>query len=60
MSTHVLHFTLNGDPRQVSVPADRLLLELLRDDLGATGTKEGCSIGVCGICTVLLDDEVVS
>lgn len=60
MSTHVLRFTLNGESRQVVVPADRILLDLLRDDLGATGTKEGCSIGVCGICSVLLDDEVVS
>ena len=36
------------------VPAERLLLDLLREDLGRTGTKDGCSVGVCGLCTVLV------
>lgn len=60
VSNHTLRFTLNGVARVVTVPADRVLIDLLRDDLGATGTKEGCSIGVCGICSVLLDGDVVS
>jgi carbon-monoxide dehydrogenase small subunit len=42
------------------VAPERLLIDFLRDDLGLTGTKEGCSIGVCGACSVQLDGEVVS
>lgn len=55
MSEHTLRFTLNG--RQVSIDAesDRVLVDVLREDLRLTGTKEGCSIGVCGLCTVLVD-----
>jgi len=60
VSTHRLRFTLNGTPRELEVPADRLLIDLLRDDCGATGTKLGCGIGVCGACSVLVDDELVS
>jgi carbon-monoxide dehydrogenase small subunit len=55
-----LQLTINGTERRLDVPAERLLLELLRDDLGLTGTKEGCSIGVCGACSVLVDGAVVS
>jgi aerobic-type carbon monoxide dehydrogenase small subunit (CoxS/CutS family) len=55
-----LRFTLNGQAVQAQVPAERLLIDLLRDDLGLTGTKEGCSVGVCGACSVLLDGQVVS
>lgn len=40
--------------------ADRRLIDVLRDDLGLTGTKEGCSIGVCGACSVLVGGELVS
>ena len=60
MSTHELRFVLNGNDVVASVPSDRLLLTLLRDDLGLTGTKEGCSVGVCGACSVLVDGELVS
>jgi carbon-monoxide dehydrogenase small subunit len=60
MSTHRLRFTLNGDDRAVEVPADRILIDLIRDDCGATGTKLGCAVGVCGICSVLVDGELVS
>ncbi|CAN5233943.1 (2Fe-2S)-binding protein [soil metagenome] len=60
MSTHRLRFTLNGRAAEREVPADRLLLDLLREDLTLTGTKEGCGIGVCGLCSVLVDDEVLS
>ena len=42
------------------MPANRLLLHVLRDDLGLTGTKEGCSVGVCGACSVLVDGVLVS
>jgi carbon-monoxide dehydrogenase small subunit len=57
---HVLHFELNGTPREVPVRANRRLIDLLRDDLGLTGTKEGCSVGVCGACSVLVNDQVMS
>lgn len=55
-----LAFELNGQPVTVTVPASRLLLQLLRDDLDLTGTKEGCSIGVCGLCSVLVDGRLLS
>ena len=42
------------------VRADRRLIDVLRDDLGATGTKEGCSIGVCGACSVLVGGDLLS
>jgi aerobic carbon-monoxide dehydrogenase small subunit len=60
MSPHTVRFELNGQSQQVEVPAHRLLLDLLRDDLDLTGTKEGCTIGVCGICSVLVDGAVMS
>lgn len=46
---------LNGELREFSVPPGRRLLDLLREDAGLTGTKEGCGAGECGACTVLLD-----
>ena len=60
MSEHELHLTVNGVDHEVTAPANRLLVEVLRDDFGLTGTKIGCSIGVCGVCSVLLDGELVS
>ncbi|TME34557.1 MAG: (2Fe-2S)-binding protein, partial [Chloroflexi bacterium] len=43
-----MRFELNGTPRELTVRANTRLIDLLRDDLGLTGTKEGCSVGVCG------------
>src|SRR6267378_3273704 len=51
VSRHRIRFTLNDAPVELTVPAERLLLDLLREDLGKTGTKDGCSVGVCGLCT---------
>jgi carbon-monoxide dehydrogenase small subunit len=50
---------VNGELHEVAVDPRRLLLDLLRDDLGLTGTKRGCEEGVCGGCTVLLDGRNV-
>ena len=51
---------LNGEKRTFQVPPGRRLLDLLRDDAGLTGTKEGCGAGECGACTVLLDGRPVT
>jgi carbon-monoxide dehydrogenase small subunit len=51
---------INGEPRTVEVPPLRRLLDVLREDLGLTGTKEGCGEGECGACTVLLNGEPVT
>ena len=52
-------FLLNGEPAELNVPGMRRLLDVLREDLGLTGTKEGCGEGECGACSVLLDGAVV-
>jgi aerobic carbon-monoxide dehydrogenase small subunit len=51
--------TVNGQVHQVTVPAHRVLVDFLRDDLHLTGTKLGCETGQCGACTVLLDGVAV-
>jgi aerobic carbon-monoxide dehydrogenase small subunit len=53
-------FQLNQGPISAEAPADISLLKLLRDVLGLTGTKEGCGIGECGACSVLLDGRLVN
>ena len=55
-----IRITVNGAAREIEVPAHRTLLDCLRYDLGLTGSKEGCGVGVCGACTVLLDGKMVS
>lgn len=52
--------TVNGVPYTRAIPGRRLLVDFLRYDLGLTGTKEGCSVGVCGACTALVDGEMVA
>ena len=58
--TSKIRMTVNGTVRELEVPAYRTLLDVLRYDLGLTGSKEGCGVGVCGACTVLLDGKMVS
>ena len=50
-----IDLTVNGRPRSIEVAPHHTLLEVLRDDLGLTGTKECCLVGECGACTVLVD-----
>ena len=54
-----LNFILNGRPTELEVSPDKRLLDLLREDLGLTGTKEGCGEGECGACTVIIDGEAM-
>jgi aerobic-type carbon monoxide dehydrogenase small subunit (CoxS/CutS family) len=54
-----LSLKVNGEAHELSVEPRRLLLEVLRDELGLTGAKRGCEEGVCGCCTVLLDGRNV-
>ena len=55
----LISLKINGQEYEVAVPPNRTLLELLREDLMLTGTKEGCDDGVCGACTVLVDGAPV-
>ncbi len=55
-----LRFTLNGREVSVEIPPNLLLVDLIRDVLGLTGTKTGCREGECGVCTVLLDGDPVN
>ena len=54
-----IRFEINGRPVSLDVDSDRMLLWILRDELGLTGTKHGCGEGICGACTVLVDGEAV-
>ena len=55
-----IHFTVNGEGRTVNVPPMKRLLDVLREDLHLTGTKEGCGEGECGSCSVRMNDELVN
>lgn len=55
-----IEFTLNGRPAHVQAPPMARLLDVLREDLRVTGTKEGCGEGECGACTVLIDGRAVN
>lgn len=55
-----VNFTLNGKPCEVMTDPSNRLLDMLRDDLRLTGTKEGCGVGECGACTVILDGKAVT
>jgi aerobic-type carbon monoxide dehydrogenase small subunit (CoxS/CutS family) len=52
-------FTLNGESAEVAFAPHKTLLEVLREDLGLTGTKHGCELGECGTCTILVDGRAI-
>ncbi|MFO7496146.1 MAG: (2Fe-2S)-binding protein [Desulfobacterales bacterium] len=53
-------FTLNGQPRALDIPGAASALQVIRDVIGLTGTKEGCGIGECGACTIEVDGKAVN
>lgn len=60
MGNAPVELVVNGSRRVVNTSPNRTLVEVLREDLQLTGTKEACSIGVCGVCTVLMNGKMVS
>jgi aerobic carbon-monoxide dehydrogenase small subunit len=56
----LINLKVNGKPLELAVEANQTLVDLLRYDLGLTGTKKGCETGECGACTVLLNDKPVN
>ena len=55
--TEPINLHINGQDYDVAAPSHRTLLQVLRDDLGFTGAKNGCTLGTCGCCTVLIDNH---
>jgi carbon-monoxide dehydrogenase small subunit len=60
MANHSITVTVNGSREYLDVPSNLTLLQMLRDRLALTGTKNGCEAGECGACTVLVDGEPVN
>jgi len=60
MAETSITFTVNGEPRTVVTHPMKRLLDVLREDLKLTGTKEGCGEGECGACAVILDEQLVN
>ena len=60
MSKKIVHFRLNGEPVEVAVKPGRTLVQVLREDLGYTGTKRACNSGACSACSVLVDGGAVN
>ncbi len=60
MAIHKINITINGSREEVMVPSNMTLLRMLRETMALTGTKNGCSAGECGACTVMLDGEPVN
>ena len=59
-NTISIHFTINGERKQQDIPAGMTALELIRERLELKGTKEGCGIGECGACTIVVDGRAVN
>jgi carbon-monoxide dehydrogenase small subunit len=59
-SRHAIKLTVNGEPHHLEVDARKLLVDVIRYDLGLTGTHVGCEQGICGGCTVLLNNEAIN
>ena len=57
---HNIHLTVNGARHEILVESRRTLLQVIREDLGLTGTKSGCEKGECGACSVLMNGKVVN
>ena len=57
---HIIQITVNGASHDLLVEPNRTLAQVIREDLGLTGTKQGCEVGDCGACTVLLDGKPVN
>lgn len=55
-----VELTVNGEKHKLQVESQERLLDTIRDELKLTGTKEGCSVGECGACTVIVDDQAVN
>ena len=60
MAFHKINVTINNELEQVNVPSNMTLMQMLRESLALTGTKNGCTAGECGACTVLLNGEPVN
>ena len=59
MAKHHISMTLNGEPTEFLCSTRQTLLDVLRDELNLTGSKEGCASGDCGACSVMVDDRLV-
>jgi len=59
LTKRLLRLRVNGETKEVATEVSKTLLEVLREDLGLTGTKHGCELGECGTCAVLVDGEPV-
>ena len=60
MPKNIIHIIINGTETEPIADTGQRLIDLLRDTLGLTGTKEGCGIGACGACTVIMDNRAVN
>ena len=59
MKKHTLHLTINGEPYELLVAPNELLVNVIRETVGMTGTKYACGTGQCGACTVVVDGEPI-